>query len=1063
MMRLKSESLLYFAGIIVSCSSVFLLGRVMASTGHLSSAYLPVYQYALPIALLMQSAFILWAVRRFNDSRNWINADLAIISCIIVLMALSLTSPARALFEMFTGLIIGFSMFCRGIFLLSYTSKLAKRASSITVYAVIAWVIFSLLVPTGSWRVVTRPLMGDEPYYLLVSYSLIHDRNINLEDNYLRGDSLSFTDKKLSPQLFDSYNNGKLLSRHPPFLPLLLIPGFLIAGSAGAIYTMAFMGALLAMGLFRLLKQYKVSSDVSVWAAGITVLTAPLLFYSTALFTELPAALICIWIVSIVTDVTNMKKKPLGSTAVALGLTIAATALKTRFVVLCLPPVFIALLLRGKSRKKVLFRIGLILTVFLVIAIYNVFLFGSPLGRYNLNDIPGLSITRAYRGFVGLLLDQQYGLFPMNPLYLLSIPGIILLFKTVSRSLSLIWLATLLPYYTLVAMFAELSGGICPRGRFLVAWIPLLTVPASICYMKIKSFVSNGFFLALATVSGIVTFFLVAFPDWQIVYPGSADHILSSLSQKLDLDILHVIPSFDRVDKTLFTNSSRILLVILSISVVLFFIERFKKTPRTFGSVPFGFFLGLTGITTGFLTFSSLQTSWMDVEDKTFFFRGNTHNFWEEPYYWDNTGAPNPSPYISGARLVPGSSVFRKHALRPPSKIPDFNMAMEIVARASYPVDKAPLLEITTGNSLLDKIQIRSTDFKSYVIPWPYGMAKDIPQLGMHYSRYNDSTTYIDLDKLRLIPADAEWPERPHDVHQFFPVKFGPLTCYSFDFPDNIVLQGETFHATPDFSVNQTIDSYDFGLLFISETRGYVYPMDPDVVMSSNDLEIRLPAELGSGTFDVLLFARNNKNDGEFVTPEGVHAFSGGRGAWVGKLDIHAAAVDSQSDWQDVVHKNRPAKGEAYYFLPQLCHLSRSETIEIVPDTNQKIKGIVVISHLSFVFEQIDWETEIGFIQLFSENGVNRFDFVLGRQTAEELYEFQGKDVRLPHPQPPVAVYKERELQWPVEFEGMSYDAAFYIAVQEFDNVIVPEKIQIQSYDFPGVWNIYSLALILAP
>ncbi len=1060
-MRLKPFNIVYVVAVLAACLTLFKLSQIMVVTGTLSITTLPVYQYALPIALLLQSLLVSILVNHERLTPKWLAVDLSIVAGIIVLSTIILIAPVRDMQNTFTGLLVGVSFVVRSIYLLTFTSRLAKTASNGIIYTAIVLVVLTLLIPIAAWRQITHPLQGDEPYYLLISYSLIHDRNINLEENYLRGDSLNFTNTRLSPQMFDNYSDGKLLSRHPPLLPLILVPGFLIARSAGAIYTMILMGTLLAAGLVRLLKQYGVLSEIAVWAAGITVLTVPVVLYSTAIFTELPAAVICVWVLSFL---TGLKKKAFASIAIALGLSLAAAALKTRFAVLCLPPVIMTLVLRNTTKKNLWVRATVASAILLVLAMYNLIIFGSPTGRYNLADIPGLSLTRLYRGFAGLLLDQQYGLLPLNPLYFLAIPGMIYLLKYVSISYSMIWFSALIPYYTMVALFAELSGGICPRGRFLIAWTPLLTVPATICYVKIKTLFSRSLFYALASLSVIITLLLIMLPDWQIVYPGSAEPLMTALSKKLGHDFLHIIPSFDRVDHTLFQNTVRLLLIGICTVVALIFIEhRNKNLCRKFGAVSAGLIFLLIVTSLYVNAFSHLQTPWMHVQDDSFFFRGNSRYFWEEPYYWDDMSDPYPSPYRSGVRLVPGSSIFRSYSIRKPSETKDFNMAMEIVARASYPTDKVPVLEITAGANLLNQIQIRSSDFKSYFIPWPYGLVDDIPQLGFHYSRYNDLSTFIDVDKIRLTSANFVWPEKPHDAYQFFPVNLGPLTCHSFDFPSSAIQQGEPFHTSPDFSVSDSFEAFDFSLLFKSGTRGYIKKIKPEVINNNSEFELRIPAEYGSGVFDVLLFARKKDDITHFLNPEGVNIFASGKRAWVGKVHILPAPVKAESKWETVIREYRSQQPDDLYFLPKAFHLSENDMMEIVPGIDKEVSGVIVISHLSSVFEQIEWQTRIGTIHILTEQDDNHFDFILGRQTAEELYEFTGKDVRLPHPQPPVAIYLEQELIWPFELEGIRYDAAYYIAEKEFDAPVIPEKIRIHSGNFPGVWNIFSIALIRSP
>ena len=123
-------------------------------------------------------------------------------------------------------------------------------------------------------------------------------------------------------------------------------------------------------------------------------------------------------------------------------------------------------------------------------------------------------------------------------------------------------------------------------------------------------------------------------------------------------------------------------------------------------------------------------------------------------------------------------------------------------------------------------------------------------------------------------------------------------------------------------------------------------------------------------------------------------------------------------------------------------------------------RGVIVLSHLSSVFEEISWQTQIGAIEVSGSDGQKRYDMILGRDTAEEMYEFGGKAVRLAHPQAPIAIRIPRTIQWPVEFEGMTCNSVYYYSLVASDDALPVESIRIQAMEFPGVWNIYALALV---
>lgn len=85
---------------------------------------------------------------------------------------------------------------------------------------------------------------------------------------------------------------------------------------------------------------------------------------------------------------------------------------------------------------------------------------------------------------------------------------------------------------------------------------------------------------------------------------------------------------------------------------------------------------------------------------------------------------------------------------------------------------------------------------------------------------------------------------------------------------------------------------------------------------------------------------------------------------------------------------------------------------------------------------------------------------ILGRHTAEAMYEFGGKAVRLPHREAPVAARLPETLLWPREFKGMVYNAVYYKYKFTLNTPVNVNSLAISTGEIPGVWNIFSIGLI---
>src|SRR5205823_12914481 len=97
--------------------------------------------------------------------------------------------------------------------------------------AIVTALFYMVAIPL----ILRTPIDGDEPYYLLETESLVRDRDLDLSNQY-RDLAHSATGRiDLGPQLGDPIGpHGEHYSRHEPFLALLMIPGYLIAGLPGA-------------------------------------------------------------------------------------------------------------------------------------------------------------------------------------------------------------------------------------------------------------------------------------------------------------------------------------------------------------------------------------------------------------------------------------------------------------------------------------------------------------------------------------------------------------------------------------------------------------------------------------------------------------------------------------------------------------------------------------------------------------------------------------------------------------------------------------------------------------
>ncbi len=96
---------------------------------------------------------------------------------------------------------------------------------------------------------------GDEPYYLVMAHSLIHDHDLELTNNFASGDYWHFYPGELFPRHESITTRPGLWSKHAPGVAVLVAPGYAWLDWRGAALTINLLAALLAANIYLLGKE----------------------------------------------------------------------------------------------------------------------------------------------------------------------------------------------------------------------------------------------------------------------------------------------------------------------------------------------------------------------------------------------------------------------------------------------------------------------------------------------------------------------------------------------------------------------------------------------------------------------------------------------------------------------------------------------------------------------------------------------------------------------------------------------------------------------------------------
>jgi hypothetical protein len=334
-----------------------------------------------------------------------------------------------------------------------------------------------LVVAAGRSHVQVGP-EGDEPHYLMVADSLLRDSDLSLERDYAEGRYAAFHDAPLAPHYRVRGKGGVIYSLHAVGLSVLILPAWALASYAGVTVLMALVAALVAREVRQWTLELVASEPLAEAAGWLAVLAPPLVHYAGLVFTEVPAAL------ALSVGLRLGRRVRLTATgAVAIGCAAAALPwLNVRYAPLAAVVVAHALWRhpRGRALAAVLVPCAVSAAGLLV---YHQSLYGFWDPRRVYGQRPELSLATLPEGLPGLLLDQEFGLLVYAPVLVLSLPGLVLLFRR-DRRLGLALVAAVAVVLLTAGTWHMWRGGFNPPARFLVPIAPLLVVAVMLVWHR---------------------------------------------------------------------------------------------------------------------------------------------------------------------------------------------------------------------------------------------------------------------------------------------------------------------------------------------------------------------------------------------------------------------------------------------------------------------------------------------------------------------------------------------------------------------------------------------------
>lgn len=360
---------------------------------------------------------------------------------------------------------------------------------SVVVFA-IALLIYLFLASSLLFPV--YPFTGDEPHYLIITHSIVHDGDINLYDNYYvnRDYQLFYAGELEAHTHAKDRDRRQSYSNHMPGASIALAPFYWLSSGlpppvmlfilrAG----MCFFTAILVAQAYLLMHRIFRDPRIALAGTAFLALSPPLVFYSRCVYPEVFAGLLMVAALRIILD-----ERPATSYLTASVALAAMPWFGTKYAIFAVgfTLAYAALRWRAGNRRVttyVVFLIPLILSAASLL-LYLKHYYGeySPEAIYhpawNRPEEAALSLAdRVFgpvRALLGYFYDQRIGLIVFSPAFLLAFPGFVLLYR--KHRLHALVVAAIATFYIVFYAYNMSWGGQAPPGRPLVSITPLLAV-----------------------------------------------------------------------------------------------------------------------------------------------------------------------------------------------------------------------------------------------------------------------------------------------------------------------------------------------------------------------------------------------------------------------------------------------------------------------------------------------------------------------------------------------------------------------------------------------------------
>jgi hypothetical protein len=415
----------------------------------------------------------------------------------------------------------------------------------------------------------TNPLRvsGDEPHYLIVASSLLHDGDIDVANDY-DAQRHSFYGGSLEPRHTVPTPSGRQYSFHGLGTSLLVLPAF---AAGGVLLTRIFLALCSAFGAFALWTATRTLSTTGAAHAALAslLLQVPFAAQAAGIYPDGPAAMItslALW------TLVRLERGLTTSTPLRVTTSVALSILPwlhLRLVVVAV--VFWLALVAASIRHDRHWRGAVVLSAApaVMAALWwttSVLMFGTFDPTAPFREKAAGSWTGMPTGILGLLFDHEYGLLPYAPVLALGMAGLVRLRREAPL--------TAAACVTAVALTAAIGGayvwwgGTSTPARFLVPVLPALALGVGAWWAAARA-ATRGVAVGLILLG--TTFLIAGVSDERGLFMSGVPDARDSIFERVQplVDVPAALPSLFRAGTS--TTSEAGIALVWSISALLTF------------------------------------------------------------------------------------------------------------------------------------------------------------------------------------------------------------------------------------------------------------------------------------------------------------------------------------------------------------------------------------------------------------------------------------------------------------------------------------------------------------